>query len=125
MVMNANTPHCPYCGSFHLMKANIDRIPYWQCLRADCKRYFIMQHDRLALCQKILDTRPDLADVKKPGVTTERIFVFWERTYSWRETIKRIYSVLLKEDPQFFIRAIPATTIDRDFRGRDPKEEQE
>jgi hypothetical protein len=83
-----------------------------------------MQEDRLEWCQKILDNRPDLADVKKPGVSTERVFAFWQQTYCWKETIKRIYAVLRTEDPLFFIRAIPATTIDRDFRGREPKEEQ-
>jgi hypothetical protein len=83
-----------------------------------------MQEDRLELCQMILDNRSDLADIHKPGVSTERIFVFWEQTYCWKETIKRIYSVLRTEDPQFFVRAIPATTIDRDFRGREPKEEE-
>ena len=73
---------------------------------------------RLQVRDEILSNRPDLANARAPGTAIERILIFWSLTDSVKGTARKSLSTIRREDPEFVIRATPATTIDRDFRPR-------
>lgn len=111
--MTINTQRCD-CGSANVTRINpLAKIAMLQCNQ--CKSFFIPWDDRRKVCIRIGEEHPGLQLFETGGVINERVFRFWAKTDP-KGTAAKILDFIQSQDPEFFRRMTPCTTIDRDFR---------
>ncbi|MGI0016115.1 MAG: hypothetical protein ACREBU_22065 [Nitrososphaera sp.] len=73
------------------------------------------QKDRLAILAAMLAERPSLQQIDNAGVAIQTWFAFIAKTDP-KPTASRIKQFIDESDPEFYVRVIPPSTIDRDRR---------
>lgn len=103
---------CPGCHSTNVIRINpLESIPQWKCL--SCKRFFILQKDRIKLLIIINQQMQELKDIDRHGVINRRIFEFWSKS---DPVFAKYYKMMLEESENLCERLTPATTLERDAR---------